>query len=105
LNVNIFPTADDRSLNTSTIIKSITLEEAEDESLDTNNNSQQQEASITMTDYNPPPASQSQQQSQFKQFEPLKVMKFPSRDYSKEFTSSSSSSADTIVTVGMRGGS
>ncbi|CAF0908547.1 unnamed protein product, partial [Didymodactylos carnosus] len=81
--------------NTTTIIKTITLEEAEEDG--GNNESRNplkvaKQTAITINQPAPP---------QFKQFEPLKV-KFPSRDHSKEFTSSSSSSADTIVTVGMR---
>ncbi|CAF0736894.1 unnamed protein product, partial [Didymodactylos carnosus] len=84
------------STTTTTIIKTITLEETEEDGEKIELRQPIKIAKETAITISQPVVPQ------FKQFEPLKV-KFPSRDHSKEFTSSSSSSADTIVTVGMRG--
>jgi hypothetical protein len=78
-----FLTDDTNRTTTTTIIKTITLEETGEDELGGKKVTNEQ---IT---------------SQFKQLEPLKMVK---RDQSKEFipSSSSTSSADTIVTVAMR---
>lgn len=91
---------------TTTIIKTVTLEEPIDDDRTTTT---KRETCITITDTKPSsigmtiPLQQQQQivTPQFKQLEPLKMVK---RDLSKELitSSSSASSADTIVTVGMR---
>jgi hypothetical protein len=73
-----------RVLTTTTIIKTITFEETSEDEL----RGKQQQTNEQII-------------PQFKQLEPLKMVK---RDPSKEFipSSSSTSSADTIVTIAMR---